>query len=187
MQNITFLPIDYRAQFVMIYHIGRGNNATPKNPKDCIMNKFCVGQKVIESVTRNLQTITAIYRNGKLVLDNFLVLESSCVECQEHYLDKTSFFYHHSKFGDGQQLASEAFRDYMSALEEMDHLQSYPGESAFLMKARTMCQEWIDNAAAKIEQGLTMKRTAEHNLAQWDGLTLDYHKPFLNPENLTNY
>lgn len=152
------------------------------------MNKFCVGQKVIDCFNdRKLLTVVKTFESGQIELENSVITYTDRVQCQERYLDKTSFFYHHSKFGDGQQLASEAFRDYMSALEEMDHLQSYPGESAFLMKARTMCQELIDNAAAKIEQGLTMKRTAEHNLAQWDGLTLDYHKPFLNPENLTNY
>ncbi|HBT8980887.1 TPA: hypothetical protein MCM29_005641 [Klebsiella pneumoniae] len=152
------------------------------------MNKFCVGQKVIDCFNdRKLLMVVKTFESGQIELENGVITYTDRVQCQERYLDKTSFFYHHSKFGDGQQLASEAFRDYMSALEEMDHLQSYPSESAFLMKARTMCQELIDNAAAKIEQGLTMKRIAEHNLAQWDGLTLDYHKPFLNPENLTNY
>ncbi|QQV91836.1 hypothetical protein vBKpMFBKp34_051 [Klebsiella phage vB_KpM_FBKp34] len=152
------------------------------------MNKFCVGQKVIDCFNdRKLLTVVKTFESGQIELENGVITYTDRVQCQERYLDKTSFFYHHSKFGDGQQLASEAFRDYMSALEEMDHLQSYPGESAFLMKARTMCQELIDNAAAKIEQGLAVKRTAEHNLSQWDGLTLDHHFPFLNPENVTNY
>lgn len=151
------------------------------------MNKFCVGQEVINRFNRQGQTVTAIYPSGKLVLNNTFILHPGDVECIADFLDHTSYFYHHSKFGDGQQLAREAFSDYMSALDEMKDLCSYPGESVFLMKARTMCQTWIDEAAAKIEQGLAWKRTAEHNLAQWDGVTLDHHFPFLNPENVTNY
>lgn len=151
------------------------------------MNKFCVGQKVINLFNRQGQTVTAIYPNGKLILDNTFILHPGDVQCEADFLDKTNYFYHHSKFGDGQQLACEAFRDYMSALEEMEDLKSYPGESVFMMKARTMCQTWIDEATAKIEQGLAVKRTAEHNLAQWDGLTVDHHFPFLNPENVIDY
>ena len=151
------------------------------------MNKFCVGQKVIESVTRNLQIITAIYPNGKLVLDNFLVLESHCVECQEHYLDKTNYLYHHSRFGAGQELAIEGFSEYLDAMQELSELNTDPFESVFKMQVRAYCLQWIADAAAKIEQGLAWKRTAEHNLSQWDGLTLDHHFPFLNPENLTDY
>lgn len=152
------------------------------------MNKFCVGQKVIDCFNdRKLLTVVKTFESGQIELDNGVITYSDRVQCQERYLDKTSFFYHHSKFGEGQQLASEAFIDYMSALDEMKDLCSYVGESAFLMKARTMCQAWIDEATAKIEKGLAVKRTAEHNLSQWDGLTLDHHFPFINPENVTDY
>lgn len=151
------------------------------------MNKFCYGQIVIDVLTRKSHIVSALRGNGVIVVDTNREAMESDFEILVDYLDPTNFFYHHSKFGEGQHIASEAFRDYMSALEEMDHLQSYPGESAFLMKARTMCQELIDNATAKIEQGLAVKRTAERNLSQWDGLTLDYHFPFLNPENVTDY
>lgn len=152
------------------------------------MNKFCVGQKVIDCFNdRKLLTIVKTFESGQIELDNGIITYGDRVQCQERYLDKTNYFYHHSKFGDGQQLAREAFRDYMSVLEEMDHLETYPGESVFMMKARTMCQAWIEEAAAKIERGLAVRRTAEHNLSQWDGLTLDHHFPFLNPENVTDY
>ena len=191
MQNITFLPIDYRAQFVMIYHIGRGNNAAPQNPKDCIMNKFCVGQKVIDCFNdRKLLTVVKTFESGQIELENGVITYTDRVQCQERYLDKTSFFYHHSKFGEAIEMMNDGFYAYRGSVEEYAYLESLvtiEHPSAFMLRALSMCQELIDNAAAKIEQGLTMKRTAEHNLAQWDGLTLDYHKPFLNPENLTNY
>lgn len=151
------------------------------------MNKFCVGQKVIGLNERKIHTVTALRGNGVIVLDGKIEDVESGYQIEPEFMDKTNFFYHHSKFGDGQQLAREAFYDYMAALDEMKDLCSYPGESVFLMKARTMCQAWIDEAAAKIERGLAWKRTAEHNLAQWDGLTLDHHFPFLNPENVTDY
>ena len=151
------------------------------------MNKFCYGQIVIDVLTRKSHIVSALRGNGVIVVDTSREAMESDFQILVDYLDPTNYFYHHSKFGDGQQLANEAFCDYMSALDEMKDLCSYPGESVFLMRARTMCQTWIDEAAAKIEQGLAMKRTAEHNLAQWDGLTLDYHKPFLNPENVINY
>lgn len=151
------------------------------------MNKFCVGQIVIDVLTRKSHIVSALCGNGVIVVDTNREAMESDFEILVDYLDPTNFFYHHSKFGEGQHIASEAFRDYMSALEEMDHLQSYPGESAFLMKARTMCQVWIDEAAAKIEHGLAWKRTAEHNLSQWHRVPLDHHFPFLNPENVTDY
>ena len=151
------------------------------------MNKFCVGQKVIGLNERKIHVVTALRGEGVIVLDGKIEDVESAYQIEPEFIDKTNFFYHHSKFGEGQHVAREAFRDYMAALEEMDHLQTYPGESVFMMRARTMCQTWIDEAAAKIERGLAVKRTAEHNLAQWDQLTLDYHFPFLNPENLTDY
>ena len=122
-----------------------------------------------------------------IVLDGKIEDVESAYQIEPDFMDKTNYFYHHSKFGDGQQMARDGFYEYRSALEEMEELKAYDGDSVFLMKARTICQEWIDLAAAKIEQGLAWKRTAEHNLSQWDGLTVDHHFPFLNPENLTDY
>lgn len=151
------------------------------------MNKFCYGQIVIDVLTRKSHIVSALRGDGVIVVDTNREAMESDFQILVDYLDPTNYFYHHSKFGDGQQLAREAFYDYMAALDEMKDLCSYPGESVFLMKARTMCQTWIDEAAAKIERGLAWKRTAEHNLAQWDGVTLDHHFPFLNPENVTDY
>lgn len=151
------------------------------------MNKFCYGQIVIDVLTRKSHVVSALRGNGVIVVDtNREALESDFLVLVD-YLDPTNYFYHHSKFSNGQEMARDGFIEYRSALEEMEYLNTYEGDSVFLMKARTICQEWIDLAAAKIERGLAWKRTAEHNLAQWDGLTLDYHKPFLNPENLTDY
>lgn len=152
------------------------------------MNKFCVGQKVIDCFNdRKLLTVVKTFESGQIELDNGIITYSDRVQCQEHYLDKTSYFYHHSKFGDGQQLAREAFTYYMMALENLEDLAQCEGESVFLMRARSYVEQTLKDASEKIEQGLAVKHTAEHNLAQWDGLTVDHHFPFLNPENVINY
>lgn len=151
------------------------------------MNKFACGQVVIDVLTRKPHVVSALRGDGVIVVDNNREAMESDFMVLVDYLDPTNYFYHHSKFGDGQSMARDGFYEYRSALEEMEELNAYEGDSVFLMKARTICQEWIDLAAAKIEKGLAWKRTAEHNLAQWDRLTLDYHKPFLNPENVTDY
>lgn len=151
------------------------------------MNKFCVGQKVIGLNERKIFTVTALRGNGVIVLDGKIEDVESAYQIEPEFMDKTNYFYHHSKFGDGQQLAREAFTYYMMALEDLEDLAQCEGESVFLMRARSYAEQTLKDAAEKIEQGLAVKRTAEHNLAQWDRLTLDHHFPFLNPENLTDY
>jgi len=152
------------------------------------MNKFCVGQKVIDCLNdRKLLTVVKTFKSGQIELDNGTITYNDRVQCQERYLDKTSFFYHHSKFGDGQQMAREGFVYYKMALDDLEDLAECGGDSVFLMRARSYAEATLKDAAERIEQGLAWKRTAEHNLAQWDRLTLDHHFPFLNPENLIDY
>lgn len=152
------------------------------------MNKFCVGQKVIDCFNdRKLLTVVKTFESGQIELENGVITYTDRVQRQEHYLDHTNYLYHHSRFGDAVCMINEAFQEYISGLAEMGDLCSYPGESVFIMKARTMCQAWIDDAAAKIEHGLAWKRTAEYNLSQWHRVPLDHHFPFLNPENVTDY
>ena len=155
------------------------------------MNKFCVGQKVIDCFNdRKLLTIVKTFESGQIELNNGVITYSDRVQCQEHYLDHTNFLYHHSKFGDAIEMMNDGFCAYRGSVEELEYLKGLvSGEhpSAFMLRAFSMCQELIDNASSKIEKGLAWKRTAEHNLSQWDGLTLGYHKPFLNPENVTDY
>ena len=151
------------------------------------MNKFCISQAVIHVTTRNMRQITDIYSNGKLVLDEHLIVHPESVQVLEDYRDPTNFFYHHTRFGNAISLMNEGFYAYRSALDELQDLASYPGESVFLMKARNYCQEELATASAKIEKGLAMKRCAENNMAQWDGKTLDFHFPFINLENISEY
>lgn len=154
------------------------------------MNKFCVGQKVINVFTRKYHLVTALRGNGVIVLDGKIEDVESEYQIEDHFLDKTNYFYHHSRFGDGQQMARDGFCEYRGSVEELEYLKSLvTGEnpSAFMLRAISMCEGLIETAAAKIERGLAVKRTAEHNLAQWDQLTLDHHFPFLNPENVTDY
>lgn len=151
------------------------------------LSKFCIGQTVIEYHTRNSHTITAIYPDGRLVLDNFLILSNKAVLKIEEFLDPTSHYYHHSRFGDGVALSNEGFLEYMSALEEISYIRQFAKDQAFIQRMETKAEQWLKDASEKIERGLQWKRTAEHNLAQWQGLTLDHHRPFLNPENVTSY
>lgn len=151
------------------------------------MNKFCVGQKVIGLNERKIFTVTALRGEGVIVLDGKIEDVESAYQIEPEFMDKTNYFYHHMKFSQGCTLIEEGIREYMLALDEMKNLVSYPGESAFMMRARTMCQTWIDEAAAKLEKGLAWKRTAEYNSAQWAGLTLDHHFPFINSEGEKDY
>lgn len=152
------------------------------------MNKFCVGQKVIDVFgDRALRTVVKTFESGQIELDNGVITYGDRVQVQESYIDPTNYFYHHSRYADGMERACDGFMEYMFAIEEMESLTSYPGESAFLIKARSMCQTLIDAASAKIEKGLAIQRTADYNCAQWGGVTLDHHFPFLNPEDVSSY
>uniref|UniRef100_A0AAU8GFC9 Uncharacterized protein n=1 Tax=Salmonella phage vB_SEnST11_KE22 TaxID=3161173 RepID=A0AAU8GFC9_9CAUD len=150
-----------------------------------MMNKFCVSQKVIDSFNdRKLRTIIKTFESGQIELDNGVITYGDRVQCQEHYLDKTNFLYHHSRFGDGLHMAKEAFSDYLFWLDSLEEAKAIPTIS---QKFLDSCSKRLEEASATIERGLAWKRTAEHNLAQWDGLTLDHHFPFINAENLTDY
>lgn len=154
------------------------------------MNKFCVGQKVIGLNERKIFTVTALRGNGVIVLDGKIEDVESAYQIEPEFMDKTNYFYHHSKFAEAIEMMNDGFYAYRGSVEEYAYLESLvttEHPSAFMLSALSMCQGLIDTASAKIEKGLAVKRTAEHNLAQWDRLTLDHHFPFLNPENLTDY
>lgn len=149
------------------------------------MNKFCAGQKVIDFFNDcKLRTITKTFESGQIEMDNGVITYSDRVKCQDHYLDKTNYFYHHSRFGDGQSMANDAFSDYLFWLDTLEEAKADPNTPE---KFISSCCERLEAASAAIEKGLAWKRTAEHNLSQWDGLWLDYHFPFINFENLTDY
>ncbi|QXL90390.1 hypothetical protein [Salmonella phage NINP13076] len=149
------------------------------------MNKFCVGQKVVDSFNdRKLRTVIKTFESGQIELDNGVITYADRVQCQDHYLDKTNFLYHHSRFGDGQSMAKEAFSDYLFWRDTLEDAKAIPNMSEKFINA---CSKRLEDASAIIEKGLAWKRTAEHNLSQWDGLTLDHHFPFINFENLTDY
>lgn len=153
------------------------------------MNKFCVGQKVIDCYNdRKLLTIVKTFENGQIELDNGVITYTDRVQTQEHFLDNTSFFYHHSRYGKGLEMAKAGFDDLQFVLSERDSLEEWEIE---FNAPRPKFHAFLDNkqkeAESTIEQGLALYRTAEYNLAQWDRLTLDYHFPFLNPENVINY
>lgn len=148
------------------------------------MNKFCIGQQVIDLEDRKIRTVTKLRGNGVIEVDGYREDLEKFYQVKESFLDKTNYLYHHSRYGDAVSMINEAFNYYMLALEDLAECQ---GESVFIMKARSYCNETLKDCSAKIEQGLAWKRTAEYNCAQWDGLTLDHHFPFLNPENVTDY
>jgi len=80
---------------------------------------------VIDVLTRKSHIVSALCGNGVIVVDTNREAMESDFEILVDYLDPTNFFYHHSKFGEGQHIASEAFRDYMSALEEQEEHIKY--------------------------------------------------------------
>ena len=151
------------------------------------MSKFCVGQKVINRFNRQGQTVTAIYPNGKLVLDNTFILHLGDVQCEADFLDRTNYFYHHSKFADGVTFMEEGQRERSNAVEDVAELTALQSDSVFIMKAITMAEERITAATEKQQRGVAWCTTAQANMKQWQGKTLDHHFPFVNPENVIDY
>ncbi len=143
------------------------------------MNKFCVGQKVIDCFNdRKLLTVVKTFESGQIELENGVITYSDRVQCQASFLDKTNFFYHHSKWGIGVEKANDGLRRYLMVLDDIDDM---PNAKRFLMPL-------LEKYASQIEQGYAIMRTSELNMLQWGHtFTLDHHFPFLNPENVTDY
>ncbi len=103
-----------------------------------------------------------------------------------------TFYYHHSMFGTGQEMAMEGFSDLMFVMTEREELTIWERENN---ADRSRSHEFLNGkqqeAESKIEKGLAIKRTAEYNLNQWgsgeSGLPISRNFEFLNPENLDFY
>lgn len=150
-------------------------------------NFFCVGQKVIIVETRKTAIIETLSENG-LGLDNGQLVFLDEVQALEEYLDPTNFFYHHSRWSKGQEMANDGFRSLMFVLEERDELTKCEKEHNFLRpKFHAFLDGKQQEAESMIETGLMIQRTAEHNLNQWSSgeviHVIAQHMPFLNPED----
>jgi len=173
-----------------MYHRRRGNGAALTETNK-MKNFFCVGQKVIVLETRKIATVETLSENG-LGLDNGQLFFLDEVQPLEEYQDPTNYFYHHSRFATGQEMANNGFRDLMFVLEERDALAEFEKENN---KSVPRFHDFLNNrekeAADKIQCGLVIQRTAEYNLNQWGsgryGKVMAQHMPFLNPEDCKDY
>lgn len=103
-----------------------------------------------------------------------------------------TFDYHHSMFGTGQDMAKEGFKNLQYVMSEREELKEWE-ESGNMPRPRF--HAFLDRkqaeAESKIEKGLAIRRTAEHNLNQWgsgeQGHAISRNFEFLNPENLDFY
>lgn len=102
------------------------------------------------------------------------------------------FYYHHTRFGDGQQMAREAFKSLQFDLSVIETIEA-DAEVDQEFKARVIerLKLSIEKDSETIEKGLAIYRTAEHNLNQWgsgeQGHPISRNFEFLNPENLDFY
>lgn len=154
-------------------------------------NYFCVGQKVIIIETRKTAIVETLSENG-LGLDNGQLVFLDEVQPLEEYLDPTNYFYHHSRFATGQEMAKDAFKDLMFVLEERDALAQFEKENnSSLPRFHAFLDKREQEAEDKIQRGLMIQRTAEYNLNQWgsgrQGKVMAQHMPFLNPEDCKDY
>lgn len=152
---------------------------------------YCVGQKVIfESAQKGRlnATVINIDNSGELCLDlggavwQFVQPDDSRVSPVEHFLDPTSYFYHHSRFAEFQGRVINAFRGYMFARGELDALPDNVCE-----KIRAFVQNDADQQAEAYAAAVELRDLAAMNMAQWGRNTLDHHFPFINPNGLEGY
>lgn len=121
-------------------------------------NYFCVGQKVIILETRQTATVETLAENG-LGLDNGSLVFLDEVQALEQYLDPTNYFYHHSMFGEAVQQINDHFNDFLYWTHEK--------ENETIDAVIRGIENRIQLAESNLEKWLMIKRTAEHNLAQW--------------------
>lgn len=156
-----------------------------------MQNFFCVGQKVIILATLKAATVETLAENG-LGLDNGELVFCNEVAPVEEYLDPTNYFFHHSRFATGQEMARDGFKDLMFVLEERDALEEFEkANNSTLPRFHSFLDNREKEANEKIEKGLMIQRTAEYNLNQWGsgktGKVMAQHIPFLNPESCSFY
>lgn len=102
-----------------------------------------------------------------------------------------TFYYHHSSFGTGQEMAKQGFRDLMFVMSERDDLAAWEAENAPRPNFHAFLDGKQKEAESKIEKGLAIRRTAIHNLNQWGsgdtGHAISRNFEFLNPESVDFY
>lgn len=155
---------------------------------------FCVGQKVIfDSAKKGRVTATVINidNSGELCLDlggavwQFIQPDDSRVSPVEHFLDPTSYNYHHSRFAEFQGRVIDAFNGYMFAYNELDRLSKicYPVPEKILAFVQNDADQQAEAYAAAVE----LRDLAAMNMMQWGRNTLNHHFPFINPNGLEGY
>lgn len=155
---------------------------------------YCVGQKVIfESAQKGRvnATVINIDNSGELCLDlggavwQFVDDWDNRVSPVEHFLDPTSYNYHHSRFAEFQGRVIDAFNGYMFAyneLERLAQLATHIPEKILAFVKNDAAQQAEDYAVA-----VELRDLAAMNMAQWGRNTLNHHFPFINPNNLQGY
>lgn len=150
---------------------------------------YCVGQKVIYCslqygrMAATVKEVSADLGKALIEYDNggSGFVELSGLYPIEDYLDPTSYFYHHSRFGIFQARANDAFSGYMLSLEDFEQgIAQSDAAKAFLL-----CR--LDGYEKAIQLNLALQRMAKINMGQWGTLTLEHHHPLVNPENVEGY
>lgn len=143
-------------------------------------NIYCVGQVVIDNsldLGRVKRTVTSIIDSGHVVLDSTIARHNSEIFCIPEYLDNTSYFYHHSQYGNGLDMMNKGFADLQFVLSEIDNLNRV---NPTAHKIAAFLNRKLEEAEKEIEEGLSIYRTSIYNLNQWGGkFTLNHHFPYL--------
>ncbi|URC22253.1 hypothetical protein CHUUTOTORO_01680 [Serratia phage vB_SmaM-ChuuTotoro] len=156
---------------------------------------YCAGQKVIfhSIVARVSATVKHIDKDGSLCLDlgNEVrqFVKPSDIESRvspvEHFLDPTSYNYHHSRFAEFQGRVIDAFNGYMFAYNELERLAQLATNipEKILAFVKNDAAQQAEEYAAAVE----LRDLAAMNMAQWGRNTLNHHFPFINPNDLQGY
>lgn len=151
-------------------------------------NIFCVGQLVIDNsvdLGRVKRTITAVIDKDHIVLDSVFTRKNNEVFCIPEYMDKTSYFYHHSNV-DTEKM-NYFFAAYLEAfqavaeIEEHGTLDGEPVKGAFATRLSDHYSKILEDSAPALEVALKDYRVTLHNMDQWalNRSTLDHHFPYI--------
>ncbi|AXN57852.1 hypothetical protein KASHIRA_01950 [Serratia phage vB_SmaM-Kashira] len=152
---------------------------------------YCVGQKVIfDSISKGLinATVINIAADGELCLDLGKAVWQFCkpddirVSPVEHFIDPTSYNYHHSRFAEFQGRVITAFNGYMFAYHELARLPDNVCE-----KIRAFVENDAAEQAEAYAAAVERRDLASMNMAQWGRNTLNHHFPFVNPNSIDGY
>ena len=154
-------------------------------------NIYCVGQVVIEHSLdqgRVNRVVKGIVSDSLVLLDDLTVARTEEITPLPDYMDTTSYFYHHRRFGDGLEMMNEGFSTVQFINDEKAELIAWEAENSPRPTFHSFLDARLKEAENKVEKGYSVYRTALYNLAQWDEAnnrpTIDHHFPFLNPENI---